>query len=192
MTIMKFTPHTITGDAGRTPRKTRRILGIPMLALTVMLYEGSFASAQSLSPRQTGSARAETVDFEPFAAFPPGAELAKVVGVPTGPGPYVVRVKVSDGVRLMPHIHPEDRVYTVISGVFYIGFGKAFDAAKLIAYAPGSVIILPHHTPHFHQALSGEYITQVTGTGPLGIEYINRGDDPRGDAAHAATPPAGP
>jgi hypothetical protein len=32
------------------------------------------------------------------------------------------------GVKLMPHRHPEDRVYTVMSGVFYIGLGDQFNA----------------------------------------------------------------
>ena len=50
----------------------------------------------------------------------------------------------------MPHIHPEDRVYTVISGVFYIGLGDKFDTDKLEAYPPGSVIVLPGNTSHFH------------------------------------------
>jgi hypothetical protein len=50
---------------------------------------------------------------------------------------------------LMPHKHPEDRVYTVIFGVFYIGLGDEFDASKLEAYPPGAVIILPGNTPHF-------------------------------------------
>ncbi|CAI8746786.1 hypothetical protein EMIT0P12_10293 [Pseudomonas sp. IT-P12] len=44
-----------------------------------------------------------------------------IVGNPSQPGPYVVRGKVPDGLKLMPHTHPEDRIYTVISGVFYIG-----------------------------------------------------------------------
>jgi hypothetical protein len=43
----------------------------------------------------------------------------------------------------MPHRHPEDRVYTVISGTFYIGLGEEFDADKLQAYPPGAVIVLP-------------------------------------------------
>ena len=43
-----------------------------------------------------------------------------MLGRTTEAAPYVVRVKVPDGVRLMPHRHREDRVYTVISGVFYI------------------------------------------------------------------------
>jgi hypothetical protein len=79
----------------------------------------------------------------------------------------------------MPHRHPEDRIYTVISGVFYIGLGDQFDADKLKAYAPGSVIVLPGDTFHFHWAKSGEYIPQVTAIGPLGLEYLDRADDPR-------------
>ena len=102
-----------------------------------------------------------------------------LVGDPTQPGPYVVRVKVPAGVKLMPHWHPEDRIYTVISGVFYIGLGSTFDAAKLTAYGPGSVIVLPGHTPHFHWAQSGEYVSQVSATGPLGMDYVDPGDDPR-------------
>jgi quercetin dioxygenase-like cupin family protein len=123
----------------------------------------------------------EDIDWKPFPAFPPLARLAVVVGQPTEPGPYVTRVNVPSGVKLMPHWHPEDRVYTVISGVFYIGLGKQFDGEKLEAYPPGAVIILPGGTPHFHWAKSGEYVTQVTAIGPTGLEYLDPKDDPRND-----------
>jgi quercetin dioxygenase-like cupin family protein len=121
----------------------------------------------------------EDIDWEPFAAFPPSARLAVVVGHPSEPGPYVIRVKVPSGVKLMPHRHQEDRVYTVISGVFYIGLGEQFDENGLEAYPPGTVVILPGDTPHFHWAKSGEYVTQVTAIGPISLEYINPQDDPR-------------
>ena len=121
----------------------------------------------------------EDLDWKPFPAFPPSARLAIVVGEPSKPGPYVIRVKVPSGVKLMPHKHPEDRIYTVISGVFYIGLGDQFDADKLQAYPPGSVIVLPGNTPHFHWARSGEYISQVTAIGPLSLEYLDPLDDPR-------------
>ena len=71
----------------------------------------------------------------------------------------------------MPHRHSEDRIYTVIAGVFYIGLGEQFDADKLEAYPPGRVIVLPGNTFHFHWAKSGDYIAQVTAIGPLGVEY---------------------
>jgi quercetin dioxygenase-like cupin family protein len=124
----------------------------------------------------------EDVEWRPYAAFPPSARLAVVVGNPTEPGPYVIRVKVPAGVKLMPHRHPEDRVYTVISGVFYIGLGEQFDSDKLEAYPPGAVIVLPGGTAHFHWARSGEYVSQVSANGPLGLEYFNPTDDPRNGA----------
>lgn len=142
------------------------------------------AKRETVRPHQPGQAvfRAvlpEEIDWKPFAAFPPSVRLAVVVGQPLQDAPYTIRVKVPRGVKLMPHRHPEDRIYTVISGIFYIGLGDQFDAEKLVAYPPGTVIVLPGDTSHFHWANSGEYITQVTAIGPLGIEYINSNDDPR-------------
>ena len=121
----------------------------------------------------------EGINWEPFAAFPASARLAVVVGLTSEPGPYVIRVKVPSGVKIMPHSHQEDRVYTVMSGVFYIGRGDQFDEAKLEAYPPGAVVILPGGTHHFHWAKSGEYVTQVTAIGPISLEYVNPQDDPR-------------
>jgi hypothetical protein len=42
----------------------------------------------------------EDIDWQPFPAFPPSARLAVVVGQPSEPAPYVVRVKVPAGLRL--------------------------------------------------------------------------------------------
>ena len=124
----------------------------------------------------------EEIDWKPFPAFPLSARLAVLVGEPTQAGPYLIRVKVPSGVKLMPHKHPEDRIYTVISGVFYIGLGNRFDAEDLKAYPPGSVVVLPGNTWHFHWAKSGEYVTQVNAIGPLGLEYKEADDDPRNAA----------
>ncbi len=121
----------------------------------------------------------DDIEWKPFPAFPPSVRLAVLVGQPSEPAPYTIRVKAPHGAKLMPHKHPEDRVYTVISGVFYIGLGDEFDASKLEAYPPGAVVILPGDTSHFHWAKSGEYVTQVTAMGPLGLEYVSAKDDPR-------------
>jgi hypothetical protein len=145
----------------------------------VPLIVAQTKQSQSLPPKEFGEILPDNVQWLPFAAFPESALLAILVGDTTKPGPYVVRVKVPGGIKLMPHVHPEDRIYTIISGVFYIGLGEKFDADKLKAYPPGSVIVLPGNTPHFHWAKSGEYISQVNGTGPLGLEYVEKKDDPR-------------
>lgn len=155
---------------------------IKTAGLTAALITSAFVSvaqAQPLPLGHTGALYDEDVEWRSFAAFPKEVKLAVLVGDPSKPAPYVVRVKVPNGTRLMPHTHPEDRIYTVVSGVFYIGFGTVFDPAKLVAYGPGSVVVLPANTPHFHWARSGEYVSQVYGTGPLGLEYVDSHDDPR-------------
>jgi quercetin dioxygenase-like cupin family protein len=139
---------------------------------------------QAARPHQPGQAAfkailSEDIDWQPFAAFPPSVRLAVVVGRPTEEGPYTIRVKVPRGVKMMPHRHPEDRTYTVISGIFYIGLGDRFDADNLDAYPPGTVVVLPGGTSHFHWAKSGDYVTQVTAIGPLGLDYVDPRDDPR-------------
>jgi quercetin dioxygenase-like cupin family protein len=149
------------------------------LALGLVSATAQASSAQGLPTSKFGEVLPENIQWRAFPAFPEAARLAILVGDPQHAGPYVVRVKVPAGVKLMPHKHPEDRIYTVMSGVFYIGLGDTFDAAKLTAYGPGSVIVLPGNTSHFHWARSGEYVTQVTATGPLGLTYVNPRDDPR-------------
>ena len=134
---------------------------------------------EGMKPDVWGEIFPDDVKWTPFAAFPASARLSVLVGDISKPGPYIVRVKLPWDVKLMPHAHPEDRIYTVISGVFYIGRGQEFDPEKLVAYPPGSVIILPGGTAHFHWAKSGEYVTQVSGIGPLGIDYFDAKDDPR-------------
>ncbi len=165
----------------------RRILIGSVLAAcvgTVWLFSDEQATAADGPHHQPGQAvfrsvLPEDITWKAFAAFPPSVRLAVVVGEPSGPGPYTIRVRVPSDVKLMPHRHPEDRVYTVLSGVFYIGLGETFDPEKLQAYGPGSVIVLPGNTYHYHWAKSGEYVTQVTAIGPLGLEYRNPKDDPR-------------
>ena len=118
--------------------------------------ETQTGTTRSHQPGQAGfrSILPGDIDWKPFSAYPPSVRLAVIVGQPSKPGPYLIRVKVPGGVKLMPHKHPENRVYTVLSGVFYIGLRDQFDPDRLEAYPPGAVIVLPGNSPHFHWAKS--------------------------------------
>lgn len=149
-------------------------------ALAAMaLYASTAAWSQAVPNNAFAHVLPENMQWRSFPAFPEGVKLSVVVGDPRKPGPFVVRVKVPADAKIMPHKHPEDRIYTIISGVFYIGLGDKYDADKLKPYPPGSVVVLPGGTSHFHWAKSGEYVSQVSAIGPLGLEYVNHADDPR-------------
>jgi hypothetical protein len=61
--------------------------------------------AHPLALTAFGAILAEEIDWQPFPAFPPSARLAVVVGEPSEKALYTVRVKVPNGVKLMPHRH---------------------------------------------------------------------------------------
>jgi quercetin dioxygenase-like cupin family protein len=159
----------------------RRVLAVAIVLVAAVAAHAAGVEhvPHPLALAAFGAVLPEQIDWQPFPAFPPSVRLAVVVGQPAEKALYIVRVKVPGGVKLMPHRHPEDRVYTVISGVFYIGLGDRFDETKLQAYSPGAVVVLPGNTSHFHWAKAGEYVTQVSAIGPLGISYVNPADDPR-------------
>jgi hypothetical protein len=173
-----------------TSRSLRVVLGrfdnvgiTPDIYLPVGAEPVPLVSAH-LKNREPGSKRpaVRVTDAAPWAdnpAIPPGGKNAVILGAPPRPGPYLIGVRFPDGYRLMPHTHPEDRSYTVVSGTWYIGIGETFDAAQLRGFPPGTVYLLPAGTPHFHEARSGEFVVQVEGTGPSGIRYVNPADDPR-------------
>jgi quercetin dioxygenase-like cupin family protein len=123
--------------------------------------------------------RPSEVVWKDHPALPAGAEFAVLLGNPTQSGKFVFRVRAPTGLRVMPHTHPEDRVYTVLSGVFQLGFGDAFDSKSLEDLPEGSVVFVPAGRPHFQFSGFGEYIIQINGVGPTATVYAKKEDDPR-------------
>jgi quercetin dioxygenase-like cupin family protein len=109
----------------------------------------------------------------------PGAQRAVLLGNPEQAGPFVMRVKVPPGARIMPHTHPEARTYTVLAGEWKLGFGDKYDPGKLRSFPVGAVYRLPANVPHFQATGQVETIVQIDGLGPSGHDYLNPLDDPR-------------
>jgi hypothetical protein len=108
----------------------------------------------------------------------PGMEQANLVGDPSKPGPYTLRLKFPAGYRLAPHAHPDYREVTILSGTWYTGYGEKFDAAALKPLPAGSFYTEPASLPHFVEVREPVLI-QVSGTGPSGRVFVKPTDNAR-------------
>jgi len=104
----------------------------------------------------------------------PGIQTATVLGDPTKPGVYVTRLRFAKGTRIMPHLHPDERVAVVLSGTMYFGYGDAFDESAMTHMVAGSTWTEPPKTAHFAFAKDEDVVIQVTGIGPSGSTPVQK------------------
>lgn len=112
------------------------------------------------------------------ASLPKGPRMAVLEGDPSKAGPFVLRIKLPDGFKMMPHTHPKDERVTVLSGTLHLGDGGKFDKAACKALPAGSYGRTAAGMKHFGWA-EGETILQLHGEGPWAIDYVDPKDDPR-------------
>lgn len=111
-------------------------------------------------------------------SLPAGAKYAVLEGDPTKEGPFTMRLRVPDGYKIPPHMHPAVERVTVLSGTFNLGMGDKFDQKATQPMPAGTYGFWPAGMKHFAWA-KGETILQLHGVGPWRIEYLNPADDPR-------------
>ncbi len=111
-------------------------------------------------------------------SLPPGAKVVMLEGDPTKEGHFVMRAKMPDGYKIMPHTHPKDERVTVLSGTLHMGMGEKFDEKATKAMPAGSYGHMGPGVKHF-AFTKGETVIQVHGVGPWAIDYVNPADDPR-------------
>lgn len=95
-----------------------------------------------------------------------GILTAILVGDPNDHGPLVARYDIPPNMEVVPHTHREARSYTVISGLWQLGFGTEFDPRKLQVYPQGSYYRLPPDVPHFQKAGPEGAVIQIESIGP--------------------------
>jgi hypothetical protein len=84
-----------------------------------------------------------------------------------------------DRTAVVAHSHRDDRVATVISGTWRIGYGDKFEEEKLKALPPGSFYTEAPGRPHFAATGDEAVVVQITGFGPSSTDYVDPALDPR-------------
>jgi quercetin dioxygenase-like cupin family protein len=145
-----------------------------LVAAALLAFAGS-AMAQETLTRVTPDA----LIWKDNPAFPKGVKIATLVGNPTKVGEVVVlRIKFPANFQMPPHTHPYSEVVTVVSGTIGSSHGEKFEK-KGEMLKLGSLWVYPANHAHYAWTGNEEAILQVQFTGPGGIDYINRADDPR-------------
>ena len=100
-------------------------------------------------------------------------------GNPNTAGVYTIMLRVPAHTKIAAHSHRDDRVATVVSGTWHIGYGEEFDEAKLKALAPGSFYTEPPSEAHFAETGDEAVVVQISGFGPSSTDYVDPTQDPR-------------
>lgn len=103
-----------------------------------------------------------------WSPYPSGGVQAFLLGDPSRPGTYVVRIRLPRGLHLAPHSHPDGRIVQVLSGTMYFAFGDSGDTTRMRAFPAGSLWTEPPGAVHYAWARDGEVVLQIVGTGPSG------------------------
>lgn len=140
-----------------------RLASVSTILITAMLMAAAPSGAQEGGPTVVTPDRLKWTST-PIA---PSNKIAWGVGSAEAAGKfYVLFAKYPPGGKSMPHVHPDERIVTVLSGTFYLGSGPVFDEGKAKALGPGSVIAVPANAVHWGFAKDAEVTIQEVGVGP--------------------------
>ena len=103
-----------------------------------------------------------------------GVQQATLLGDPTKPGIYVIRVRFPPHIMDVPHWHPNARYVTVLEGTWYTGTGDTFDFALAVPLKQGSVMLHPAKATHWDGSGGAEtVIVQIIGEGPATTTQVD-------------------
>ncbi|MFP4125669.1 MAG: cupin domain-containing protein [Alphaproteobacteria bacterium] len=152
--------------------------------LTVALLAFAAAPARADMPyRGDGHVMVtpDELDWTDIASMAAPAKMAVIEGDLGRAEPFTFRLRLPDGYRILPHVHPAYERVTVLEGTLHFAHGEVFDADATTRLREGGVAIMAPGEPMCGRA-ERDVVIQLHGTGPWGITYIDPADDPRSDA----------
>jgi quercetin dioxygenase-like cupin family protein len=148
-------------------------------AAGTFLVDGHRVAAQGLTPDPEGFVVATPADLVP----PDGGRRITILGDPSEPGPYVIRLTWEPGQGSRPHYHDRARYITVLEGTWWVSTGEhsdVYDPDSMTPVPAGSFIYEPPNGHHYDMAKDERVVVQIAGMGPVGSTSIPQpGDEDR-------------
>jgi quercetin dioxygenase-like cupin family protein len=106
---------------------------------------------------------------------PEGGRTINILGNPSEPGFYVLRIIWEPGQGSQPHFHDQARLITVLEGTWYVSTGAAsdvYDPDNMTPVTAGAFIYEPPNGHHYDMAKDERVVVQITGMGPVSTTSI--------------------
>ncbi|MEO8879443.1 MAG: cupin domain-containing protein [Gemmatimonadaceae bacterium] len=110
--------------------------------------------------------------------LPRGARVTFVSGNPYLPEKCSVEFRMPDKYVLPPHTHPQVESVVLKSDTLRVGLGKKIDRARSVLLSAGDSVSTPAGVPHWSIAEGEVDIIVTYETGPMGIAYMSKRDEP--------------
>jgi quercetin dioxygenase-like cupin family protein len=159
----------------RNPMKCLVIFGTTLAISTVAIPS---ARAQQAVAVQTAPAEAEPQWFPVPTILPLGAKLAVVSGDPFNRGEFTIEFAMPDSYTLPPHTNPAREHVVIKDGSLRVGLGSKIDRKKSFVLAAGDTATTPAGVAHWSIAEGDTHIVVTYSTGPFGIAYMSKRDEP--------------
>ena len=156
-----------------------------LVTVSVLVFCIFSANAQTGKSDQLRMTKEEILRAKANGPAAPGSsnlssiQVIVIHGDPSVKGLYTILLKVPANTKIAAHLHPDDRVATVITGTWYFGYGDVFDKGKLKKLAAGSIYTEVEDQNHFAMTGKKPVVVEITGYGPSGVTYVNVSDDPQ-------------
>lgn len=149
----------------RTAGRAMSLLAIVALGSTGCATAAASPAAAAHSDRALLAVKPADIEWVPMKLFGDGRARANVIGDPEKGGAWMYRTRVPNPIRVPPHTHPVDEHVTVLEGTWYLGVGRTYAEAGLVAYPAGSYVRIPAGLPHFVATKDGTVMLQSVGEG---------------------------
>jgi uncharacterized RmlC-like cupin family protein len=107
-----------------------------------------------------------------------GIRTTVLLGDPTKPGLYTIRLSIPANTKIQAHTHRDNRSAIVMSGVWYFGYGHIANESATKALPPGSFYTEPGGVAHFALTKAAPVVVYITGFGPTNTVYLDTTNAP--------------
>lgn len=158
-------------------------MSLRLLLLAAALLPLSAAAQQGGgSQGEGGQLRLAPADVAAMPALGAGAGTSGVAGIrtrilagdPTKAGLYTIALQVPANTSIAAHRHRDNRTATVISGIWYFGYGDRAEESAFKPLPPGSFYAEPADVAHFARTGAEPVTVYITGIGPTDTRYVEQ------------------